>query len=183
MVLLHTPPGAMGTAAADFSLPGVDGNNHALADYADAPVLVIMFICNHCPYVQSVEQRLIDLSKQLAPQGVRFVGINSNDAISYPDDDFDHMKQRAQERGYPFDYLVDESQEVARAYGAVCTPDFFVFDAERKLRYRGRLDDSPRNAAAVRKQEMKEAIEALLAGRAVSEPQNASMGCSLKWRT
>lgn len=183
MVLLHTPPGEMGMAAADFSLLGVDDQMHSLADYAAAPVLVIMFICNHCPYVQAVEQRLVALTKLLLPRGVRFVGINSNDPTAYPDDDLKHMKQRAQERGYPFDYLMDESQDVARAYGAVCTPDFFVFDAERRLRYRGRLDDSPRQAASVHNQELKMAIEALLAGNSVPEPQNASIGCSLKWRS
>lgn len=182
MVLLHTPPGAMGSMAADFCLPGVDGEDHALSDYADASVLVVMFICNHCPYVQSIEKRLIALATEMAPQGVRFVGINSNDPTSYPEDDFSNMKKRSKAQGYSFDYLVDESQDVARAYGAVCTPDFFVFDAERKLRYRGRLDDSPRHAASVHKQEMKVAIQALLKGENVPEPQNASMGCSLKWR-
>ena len=182
MVLLHTPPGAMGMLASDFSLQGVDGNLHTLQEYSDAQVLVIMFICNHCPYVQAIETRLIVLSNELAPHHVRFVGINSNDPISYPEDNFENMKKRAAAQGYPFDYLVDESQEVARAYGAVCTPDFFVFDADRTLRYRGRLDDSPRNAAAVTKEEMKMAIQAIQAGREVPEPQHASMGCSLKWR-
>jgi peroxiredoxin len=182
MVLLYTPPGAMGSAADDFSLPGVDGQLHTLAEYADAPVLVLFFICNHCPYVQSIEGRLIALANELKAKGVAFVGINSNDPLSYPEDNFANMSKRSRERGYSFDYLMDESQEVARAYGAVCTPDFFVFDRERTLRYRGRLDDSPRNPAAVRKQEMKQAILALLAGEAVPEPQHASMGCSLKWR-
>lgn len=181
MVLLHTPPGTMGMLAADFSLPGVDGKNHTLKDYDKAKVLVVMFICNHCPYVQAIEQRLITLANTLKPQDVYFVGINSNDPVSYPEDNFENMKKRSEKLGYSFDYLMDESQEVARAYGAVCTPDFFVFDAERKLRYRGRLDDSPRNASAVSRQEMKEAIQALLDGNAVPEPQNAAMGCSLKW--
>jgi peroxiredoxin len=182
MVLLYSAPGTMGAAAGDFSLPGVDGQEHSLADYAAAQVLVVMFICNHCPYVQSIEGRLIELAKEMQTQGVAFVGINSNDPVSYPEDNLDNMKKRAKERGYPFDYLMDESQEVAHAYGAVCTPDFFVFDRERKLCYRGRLDDSPRNPAAVRNQEMKRAILALLSGEPVPEPQHAAMGCSLKWR-
>ncbi len=182
MVLLYTPPGTMGAAAPDFSLPGIDDRLHALADYAKAPVLVVMFICNHCPYVQAVEARLVALANQLQPQGVAFVGINSNDPVSYPEDNMDNMKKRACDHHYPFDYLMDESQEVARAFGAVCTPDFFVFDAARTLRYRGRLDDAPRNPTAVRTQEMKRAIQALLAGETVPEPQQASMGCSLKWR-
>lgn len=172
----------MGAVAADFSLPGVDGRVHTRMDYESAAVLVVMFICNHCPYVQAIESRLIDLVNELKPLGVAFVGINSNDPISYPEDNFEQMKKRAKEHQYPFDYLMDESQEVARAYGAVCTPDFFVFDAEKRLRYRGRLDDAPRNPAAVRSQELKRAIQALLAGEPVPEPQHASMGCSLKWR-
>ncbi|MEO5362329.1 MAG: thioredoxin family protein [Magnetococcus sp. DMHC-8] len=182
MVLLYTPPGSMGAVAANFSLPGIDDRPHSLADYAEAPVLVVMFICNHCPYVQAIEARLIALANALQPRGVAFVAINSNDPISYPEDNFDNMKKRAREYGYPFDYLLDESQDVARAYGAVCTPDFFVFDRERTLRYRGRLDDSPRNPATVRTEEMKRAILALLAEEPVPEPQHASMGCSLKWR-
>ena len=182
MVLLYTPPGTMGAPAADFSLPGTDDKIHSLAEYAQAPVLVVLFICNHCPYVQAVETRLIALANTLQPQGVAFAAINSNDPVSYPEDNLDNMKKRAQQHHYPFDYLMDESQAVARAYGAVCTPDFFVFDADRTLRYRGRLDDAPRNPAAVHQEEMKQAILALLAGEAVPEPQHASMGCSLKWR-
>lgn len=182
MVLLYSPPGTMGAVAADFSLPGVDDRLHTLAEYADAPVLVIFFICNHCPYVQAIESRLIALVNALKPQGAAFVGINSNDPVSYPEDDFKNMKKRAQAFHYPFDYLMDESQDIARAYGAVCTPEFFVFDAERKLRYRGRLDDAPRNPAAVKSQDLLHAIQALLAGERVAEPQHASMGCSLKWR-
>ncbi len=182
MVLLHTPPGELGASAADFSLPGVDGAQHSLDDYGDKEVLVVMFICNHCPYVLAVEKRLIALARDLAPRGVVFVGINSNDPTSYPEDDFDHMKQRAEKQGYTFDYLFDESQDVARAYGAVCTPDFFVFDKKRKLRYRGRLDDSPRNPNAVHSEEMRVAIELMLDGKEVPEKQNAAMGCSIKWR-
>ena len=142
-----------------------------------------MFICNHCPYVQAIEQRLIDLARELAKKGVRFVGISSNDAENYPEDSFDNMKKRATAKNYPFDYLMDESQAVAKAYGAVCTPDFYVFDAQRKLRYRGRFDDSSRNPNAVTQQEMKTAILALMENRDIPDPQNASMGCSIKWRT
>ncbi|MBF0368251.1 MAG: thioredoxin family protein [Magnetococcales bacterium] len=182
MVLLHTPPGEIGASAADFSLPGIDGRTHTLADYQDARVLVIMFICNHCPYVQAIEKRLIALAGEMASKGVRFVGINSNDPINYPADSFENMKKRAAEKGYPFDYLMDESQEIARTYGAICTPDFFIFDSERKLRYRGRLDDSPRNPAAVKKEEMREALLALLAGKEIPEPQHSAMGCSIKWK-
>ena len=181
MVLLHTPAGAMGSQAPDFSLPGVDGQTHELTDYQLAPVLVVMFICNHCPYVKAVEDRLITLARELAPRNVRFVGISSNDSTNYPEDSFDNMKKRAEEKNYSFDYLLDDSQKIARAYGAVCTPDFFVFDIHRKLRYRGRLDDSPRIPEAVKNQELKTAILAILEGKPAPEPQNPAMGCSIKW--
>ncbi|MBF0621875.1 MAG: thioredoxin family protein [Magnetococcales bacterium] len=182
MVLLHTPPGELGSPAADFNLPGVDGHNHALDDYRDASVLVVMFICNHCPYVRSVEPRLIQLAREMAPAGVRMVGINSNDPTNYPDDSFENMKKRAEEKGYTFDYLCDEDQSVARAYGAICTPDFYIYDQQRKLRYRGRLDDSPRNPLMVKSQDLKAAIQAILEGQPVAERQHSSMGCSIKWK-
>ncbi len=182
MVLLHSPPGELGFLAPDFNLLGVDDHYHTLSEYHGNPVLVIMFICNHCPYVQAIEDRLITLTNELAAKNVKFVGISSNDPKNYPEDSFDNMKALAKKKSYPFDYLYDATQKTGRDYGAVCTPDFFVFDAERKLRYRGRLDDSPRNPSAVRKQEMKAAILALLAGEPISEPQNTSMGCSIKWK-
>lgn len=182
MVLLHSPPGELGTIAHDFNLPGVDGNNHTLAEYQDSPVLVVMFICNHCPYVQAIEDRLISLAHELSTLKVKFVAISSNDPTNYPEDSFTNMQIKAKKKGYPFHYLFDATQQTAKAYGAVCTPDFFVYDANRKLQYRGRLDDNPRNQAAVRKQEMKEAIIAILEGRLVPHPQNAVMGCSIKWK-
>ncbi|MBF0310034.1 MAG: thioredoxin family protein [Magnetococcales bacterium] len=182
MALLHTPPGDLGSPAAPFSLPGVDGRTWSLSDFSQEAVLVVMFICNHCPYVQAIEERLIRLARELQPRGARFVGINSNDTVAYPEDSFDNMKKRAKQKGYPFLYLLDATQEVARSYGAVCTPDFFVYDSQRTLRYRGRLDDSPRNEDAVTRQEMREAILALLEGKTVAEPQNPAMGCSMKWK-
>ncbi|MBF0124261.1 MAG: thioredoxin family protein [Magnetococcales bacterium] len=182
MALLHTPPATLGAAAPDFNLPGVDGKLHALADYSSHPVLVVMFICNHCPYVQAVEPRLIALARELAGQGVGFVAINSNDSSHYPEDSFGAMKARAQAKNYPFDYLLDDSQQVARDYDAVCTPDFFVYDQQRRLAYRGRLDDSPHDAAKVSRQELKEAALALLAQQPVATLQHPSMGCSIKWR-
>lgn len=181
MVLLYTPPGELGTKAPDFSLLGVDGKRHTLTEYTDASALVIMFICNHCPYVQAVEKRLIALAEEMTPMGARFVGINANDTTNYPEDSFENMQKRADDKGYPFDYLLDDSQKVAHAYGAVCTPDFFLFDAEQVLRYRGRLDDSPRYPQNVRHQELKAAITALLEGKTVSKKQNPAMGCSIKW--
>ncbi|MBF0296368.1 MAG: thioredoxin family protein [Magnetococcales bacterium] len=182
MVLLHSPPGELGAAAPPFKLPGVDGREHTLEEYRESPVLVVMFICNHCPYVLAIEDRLIALAGALLERNVRFVGISCNDPTNYPEDSFDNMKARARKKAYPFDYLFDATQQTAREYGAVCTPDFFVYDRDRKLRYRGRLDDSPRNPAAVRKEELKEAILALLEGRPVSDRQNNTMGCSIKWK-
>jgi peroxiredoxin len=182
MVLLHTPAGELGTDASDFSLIGVDGERHSLQDYKNSTVLVVMFICNHCPYVQAIEARLIKLVTEFAVEDVVFVGINSNDQLRYPDDSFANMKIRATEKQYPFNYLADETQTTAKAYGAVCTPDIYVFNKERKLTYRGRLDDSPRNPSAVKSEDLKSAILATLAEKPVAEPQHASMGCSIKWK-
>ncbi|TLZ91624.1 MAG: thioredoxin family protein [Methanobacteriota archaeon] len=132
----------LGSPAPDFSLPGVDGKTHSLGSFKDKPILVIAFWCNHCPYVQAWEDRTIAVQKEFAGKGVQFVMINANDDESYPEDDFAHMVERSKRKGYNFPYLRDESQKSAEAYGAVATPDFFVFDAGRKLRYRGKLDDS-----------------------------------------
>lgn len=181
MALVYTPPGELGAPAPDFVLPGVDGVTYGLADFAAQPVLLVMFICNHCPYVQAVEERLIALAREVLPLGAAVLAINSNDTVSYPADSLPNMAARAKELGYPFPYLFDETQEVAHAFGAVCTPDFFLYDAQRTLRYRGRLDDSPRNPAAVRHRELREAIFALLNGEPLAAVQHPSMGCSLKW--
>ena len=141
-----------------------------------------MFICNHCPYVKAVEDRLITMARAFEPRGVQFVGVCANDADSYPDDAFDELAARWRERGYGFPYLHDEAQDVARAFGAVCTPDIFVFDRDRRLAYRGRIDDSWKDESRVTRRELADAIEALLAGRQPSREQRPSMGCSIKWR-
>jgi peroxiredoxin len=179
---VETPPPVLGTPCPDFRLPGVDGRTYARDDFASAPVLVVMFICNHCPYVKAVEDRLIRLAREVGPRGVQLVGICANDAATYPDDAFDKLAARWRERGYGFPYLHDESQEVARAFGAVCTPDIFVYDRARRLAYRGRIDDSWKDEAKVQRRELAEAIDALLAGRAPAPDQRPSMGCSIKWR-
>ncbi|MBF0446432.1 MAG: thioredoxin family protein [Magnetococcales bacterium] len=181
MVLLHTPAGELGARASDFSLMGVDDKQHSLADYKNSKVLVVMFICNHCPYVQAIENRLINLANEFDVTDVAFVGINSNDPVRYSEDSLENMKKRAAEKNYPFAYVVDEDQSVATAYGAVCTPDIFVFNQKRELTYRGRLDDSPRNPSAVKSQDLKNALIATLAGKPVPSPQHSSMGCSIKW--
>ena len=141
-----------------------------------------MFICNHCPYVKAVEDRLIRLAREFEAKGVQLVGVCANDAENYPDDAFDALAARWRERGYGFPYLHDEAQDVARAFGAVCTPDIFVFDEDRRLAYRGRIDDSWKDESRVTRRELAEAVEALVAGKRTSPQQRPSMGCSIKWR-
>jgi peroxiredoxin len=183
---VETPPPALGSPCPDFRLPGVDGKSYARDDFAGSPVLVVMFICNHCPYVKAVEDRLIDLGRTYGPRGVQLVGVCSNDAADHPDDAFDRLAARWRERGYGFPYLHDETQDVARAFGAVCTPDIFVYDqggdGVRPLAYRGRVDDSWKDETKVTRRELAGALDALLAGRRPSPEQRPSMGCSIKWR-
>jgi peroxiredoxin len=169
-------------SAPDFELIGTDEKTYSLDSFDDADVLVVMFICNHCPYVKAVRQRLIDLADDMNEESVAMVAISSNDAERYPDDSFERMQEVAEEYSFPFPYLYDETQDVARSYGAVCTPDFFVFDEDRQLRYRGRLDDSWKDASQVDQQDLRRAVEALLAGERPDQDQPASMGCSIKWK-
>jgi peroxiredoxin len=180
---VESPAPALGAPCPEFRLPGVDGRTYARDDFADRPVLAVMFICNHCPYVKAVEGRLIALARELGPRGVQLVGVCSNDAVTYSDDAFDKLAARWREREYGFPYLHDETQDVARAFGAVCTPDIFVYDRDRRLAYRGRIDDSWKDETQVKRRELAEALEALLAGRKPSAEQRPSMGCSIKWRS
>ncbi|MGK5087319.1 thioredoxin family protein [Bdellovibrionota bacterium FG-2] len=189
MALTHSEPGELGSIAPDFSLPGVCGKTHALSDYSTGPhaakALVVVFMCNHCPYVQAVDDRINDLAKLYHDKGAALVAINSNDAARYPDDSFAQMKLRAQEKSYAFPYLFDETQEVARAYGAVCTPDFYVYQnvsGQFQLRYRGRLDDNWKEPLRVTQRDLAKALDCILAGKAVPVAQPASMGCSIKWK-
>jgi peroxiredoxin len=179
---VETPPPELGAACPDFRLPAVDGKTYARDDFRDKPVLVVMFICNHCPYVKAVEDRIIGLARELEARGVQFVGVCANDAANYPDDAFDKLAERWRERGYGFPYLHDEAQDVARAFGAVCTPDIFVYDRDRRLAYRGRIDDSWKDEGRVTRRELAAAIEALVAGKRPSPEQRPSMGCSIKWK-
>jgi peroxiredoxin len=171
-----------GVPCPDFRLPAVDGKTYARDDFAASPVLVVMFICNHCPYVKAVEDRLIALAAEYGPRGVALVGVCSNDAVSYPDDAFDKLAERWRSKGYRFPYLHDESQEVARAFGAVCTPDIFVYDSQRRLAYRGRIDDSWKDPTRVTRRELAGALDALLAGRAPPPDPKPTLGCSIKWK-
>ncbi len=170
----------IGERAPDFSLPGVDGEKYSLASFKDKQLLVVAFWCNHCPYVQAWEDRTIATQRDYAGKGVQFVAINSNETEGYPEDDFPHMVQRAKAKGYNFPYLRDETQKVAEAYGGVCTPDFFVFDRNRRLRYRGRLDDS-KDPSGVKRRYMRDVVDALVAGKEPPVTFAPPMGCSIKW--
>lgn len=172
----------LGTGAPDFSLPGTDGKTYTLASFKDAKLLVISFTCNHCPYALGVEDRFIRIAKTYHPKGVAFVAISANDAIHYPADSFANMKARAIEKCYPFPYLYDEPQTTAKAYGAVCTPHLFVFDAGRKLIYEGRIDDNWKDESAVTSPDLQNAIDAALAGQPIVTAQTNPMGCSIKWK-
>lgn len=172
----------LGKMAPDFRLPATDGKVYSLADFAAAPVLVICFTCNHCPYVIGNEAREKAFAAAYQPRGVAYVAINSNDVNAYANDDFPHMVERAKALGFTWPYLHDESQAVAKAYGAIKTPQFFVFDQARVLRYIGRMDNSPRDAALARTHELSDAVEDVLAGRAVAMPRTDAIGCTVKWR-
>ena len=174
----------LGTRAPAFTLPDtVSGRNLGIEQLKSDKATVVMFICNHCPFVKHVQQELVRLADDYRRQGVSFIAISSNDAAAYPDDAPDRMKQVAATLGYPFPYLYDETQQVARAYQAACTPDFFVFDRTLRLAYRGQLDDSrPGNGKPVTGRDIRAALDALLAGRPVSPDQKPSIGCNIKFR-
>lgn len=172
----------LGDSAPDFSLPGVDGRSYSLANFGDSPVLVIAWSCVHCPYVVGCEERMMQFDADFKARGVAFVAINSNAESTYADDGMEGMKARAQERGFDFPFLRDETQELALAYGALRTPHFYVFDAARKLRYTGRMDDSPRHPGKETTHELRDAVEDLLAGREVALPLTNPIGCNVKWR-
>lgn len=173
----------LGTPAPDFRLPDTDGKLVALDDFRDAPALVVAFICNHCPYVKHVRHELAALAKEYQQRGVAFVGISANDAENYPDDSPAMMAREKAEIGYTFPYLHDETQSVARAYQAACTPDFFVFGPDHTLVYRGQLDDSrPGNGVPVSGKDLRGALDAVLEGRPVAGAQRPSMGCNIKWK-
>lgn len=173
----------LGTIAPDFALPDSAWNLHRLSDFAGAPALLVMFICNHCPYVKHVAGELARLGKEYQARGVAVVAINSNDAAKYPEDAPDRMAEEVRVRGYTFPYLYDETQAVAKAYAAACTPDFFLFDKDRRLVYRGQLDDSrPGNGIPVTGKDLRAALDAVLAGGKVSASQRPSIGCNIKWK-
>ncbi len=172
----------IGEKAPDFSLPGVDGKTYSLEDFADKKLLIVVFSCNHCPYVVGSEDRMNQLYADYAPKGVGMIAINSNETENHPTDDVEHMVARAKEKGFEFAYVRDESQEVAEAYGALRTPHFYVFDADRKLRYTGRMDDNPRSPGAETTRELRDALDALLAGNTPPVEVTNPIGCNVKWQ-
>lgn len=174
---------ATGTVAPDFRLPDTQGGQVSLDDFKDAPALLVAFICNHCPYVKHVRSKFAELARDYQSRGVGVVAISSNDADSYPDDGPAEMAKEVTLAGYTFPYLYDETQQVAKAYRAACTPDFFLFDRDRRLVYRGQFDDSrPGNGKPVTGKDLTAAVDAVLAGKPVATQQRPSVGCNIKWK-
>ena len=165
-----------------FTLPGVDDRQHALTDYADKEAVVVIFSCNHCPYVRAWEDRMVQIQADYAGRGVQLIAINANDAKKYPDDSFPKMKERAREKGFNFPYLYDETQAVARAYGAERTPEVFLFDKSGALRYHGAIDDNYDNPNAVRSHYLRDALDAVLVNQAPATAMTPPVGCTIKWK-
>jgi peroxiredoxin len=172
----------IGEKAIPFNLPGVDGKQHALGDYAGKNAVVVIFSCNHCPYVRAWEDRMVQIQNDYASKGVQLVAINSNDATKYPDDSFAKMKERASEKKFTFPYLHDETQQTAHAYGAERTPEVFLFNKEGKLRYHGSIDDNYDDPASVKSRYLRDAVDAVLAEKPISAPETKPVGCTIKWK-
>lgn len=180
---------SLGASAPAFDLPAanplvddIDGDHRRLDDYAEAEALVVVFTCNHCPYARHIEDALIETARDYQPHGVRFVAISSNDPTQYADDSFDEMGVRARQKAYPFPYLFDASQAVAKAYGALCTPDLFVYDAARRLVYRGRFDETRPGQGTAHGRDLRAALDQLLNGEPIAVEQLPAMGCNIKWK-
>lgn len=165
-----------------FSLMGVDDKNYSLNDFSDKKILIVIFSCNHCPYVQAYEDRIIALQNEFGKVGVKIVAINPNDDVKYPDDSFDEMKKRAAAKSFNFPYLRDESQDIAKAFGATHTPQIFLFDADRKLKYEGKIDDNWQEPYKVKSAYLRDTIMEVLNGKEVSVPETFSIGCTIKWK-
>jgi peroxiredoxin len=173
----------LGTKAPDFALIGTDGRTFSLSDFEGASALLVIFMCNHCPYVIHVAPELARLAREYQEKGVAVVGISSNDVAEYPQDSPEQMVHEVESRGYTFPYLFDETQEVAKAYRAACTPDFYVFDQQQRLVYRGQMDGSrPKSDISLTGEDLRRALDAVLAGQAVPEQQTPSLGCNIKWK-
>ena len=174
---------ALGTKAPEFSLPDPQGKLHSLDKFKNAPALLVAFICNHCPFVKHVQPQLVSIARDYQSKGLAVVAISSNDVAAYPDDGPEFMAKEAQKAGYTFPYLYDETQKVAKAYDAACTPDFFIYDRNGKLAYRGQLDDSrPKNGLPLTGKDLRAAIDAVLQGHPAPSEQKPSVGCNIKWK-
>jgi peroxiredoxin len=183
MVVASSTMLPLGTKAPEFSLPDTQGKTASLSDFQDAEALLVIFMCNHCPFVKHILDGLVELVKEYQQKGVAVVGINSNDVESFIEDRPEMMAKVAAEKGFTFSYLYDETQNVARAYRAACTPDFFLFDKSRDLVYRGQMDDSrPGNGVPVTGKDLRAALDAVLKGKKVTAKQKPSMGCNIKWK-
>ena len=180
----YSQPSQLGASAAEFELPGTDGKIYRLSQFQNSKALVIVFMCNHCPYVKATLDRINKLAQTYSLRGVQLIGINSNDAAKYPDDSFEEMKKLVQDRKLSFPYLHDETQEVARAYDAACTPEFYVYgnmDHQFSLQYHGRLDDNWKDEAAITQRDLELALEEILVGKRPRSDQKPAIGCSIKW--
>ncbi len=163
-------------------MPGTDGKNYSLEEFKDKKAVIIIFSCNHCPYVQAYEDRMIQIQKDYSPKGVQIIAINSNEDQDHPDDSFENMVKRAKEKKFNFPYLRDESQDVAKKYSATHTPHIFLFDQKRELAYTGKIDDNWQNPEKVTQTYLRDALNALLAGKKVSQPVTFAIGCTIKWK-
>jgi peroxiredoxin len=183
MVAVNSTMLPLGTSAPDFRLPDPGGKPVSLADFKGAPALLVVFMCNHCPYVKHIRDGLAKLARDYQPRRVAVVGINANDVANYPADSPTKMAEEVASAGYIFPYLYDESQAVAKAYRAACTPDIYLFDKDQRLVYRGQFDDSrPGNGIPVTGKDLRTALDAVLAGKPVSQNQKPSIGCNIKWK-
>lgn len=178
MALLNSTLVPIGSPAINFCLPGTDEKEYCLGSFSGKEVLVLIFTCNHCPYAKALEGRLIEFQKKYFTKNVQIIAINANDDSTYPDDSFEEMKKK----NYPFPYLRDETQEIARVYQAQCTPDIYVYDQERRLSYHGRFDNNWQDEAGVTTYDLEDAVQAILKKENPPEPQYPSMGCSIKWK-
>ena len=168
--------------APDFNLPGVDGKSYSLSSFKYKSIIVVIFSCNHCPYVQAYEERIMDIQNDYEEKGVQILAISSNDAVKYPEDSFEQMIKRAQEKQFIFPFLYDESQSIAKSFGATHTPEVFVFDKERKLKYHGKIDDNWQEPQKVKSKYLREALDEIISGKEASVPETYSIGCTIKWK-
>jgi peroxiredoxin len=172
----------IGSAAPYFNLPGIDGKEYSLDSFKDKKALIIIFSCNHCPYVQAYEDRIKKIQEDYSKKGVAVVAINSNEDVNYPDDSFENMKKRADEKKFNFPYLRDESQSIARSFDATHTPEIFLFDEERKLAFHGKIDDNWQEPGKVQNHYLSDALDELLAEKEISVPETFTIGCTIKWK-